>query len=213
MFSNNYLYLIKTKWNLKKTKKLNIFQHVLCSRQCGIISQKRRRSISKLKKKKKNYCLVGEISNGGKLPGSAKWTLKSAVSLGFCRELKLINLHHIQKNPLGFSYLRLLLGTLSNTHHDTANPPWLNALLILWQSLVLLSGILSAVPGQRETVFLRQKLHPELSVRACASDSHGHALGNTLCWLNPFLNHVSKVFLYEDLKGTWGQLEVQKVWL
>ena len=87
------------------------------------------------------------------------------------------------------------------------NLPWLNAILIPQKRLVLLSGILSTVPGRRE---MHQKLHPELSVRACASDSHRHALGNTLYWVNPFLNHVSKVSLYEDLRGTLGKLEVQK---
>ena len=147
------------------------------------------------------------------MAGSARWMLKSTVYVGLCRELKLTNIHHIHKNPVGFSYVRLFLGTLSNTNHGTPNPPWLNAILIVQKSLVLLNGILSTVPGQRETAFLRQKLHPELSVQACASDSHGHALGNTLRWLNPFLNRVSKVFLYEDLRLILGQLEVQKVWL
>lgn len=147
------------------------------------------------------------------MAGSAKWMLMSTVYLGLCRELKIINIHYIHKTPMGFSYLRHFLGTLSNTNHDTPNPPWLNAILIFQKGLVLLSGILSAVPGQRETAFLRQKLHPELSVRACVSDSHRHALGNTLCWVNPFLNHVSKVLLYEDLRGTLGHLEEQKAWL
>lgn len=108
--------------------------------------------------------------------------------------------------------LRHFFGTLSNTSHDTQNLPWLTA--ILQKTVVLSDGdILSTISGQRETVLFRQKLHPELSVLACASDSHRHALGNTLCWINPFLNHLSKVFLNEDLRGTLGQFKVQKVWL
>lgn len=80
------------------------------------------------------------------------------------------------------------------------------------RSVFLLSGILSTIPGQREAKLLRRRLPPKLSVLACASDSHGHALGDTLCSANPFLNHLSEVFLYEHLRGTLGQLKVQKVW-
>lgn len=43
----------------------------------------------------------------------------STVYLGLCTELKIINIHHIHKNPMEFSYLRHFLGTLSNTNHDT----------------------------------------------------------------------------------------------
>jgi hypothetical protein len=102
--------------------------------------------------------------------------------------------------------LRNFLGTLSNPTHDTHRSARLNA-IPFFQKGVFFSVTLALLLLGKERLSNSDRSCVLNSVLACTSYSHRHALGNILCSLNPFLNHLSEVFLCKGLRGTLGQFK------